>query len=159
MLAGLLFWFNYTTEAGSSPEEELVLFSSREADELRQTKDDWDLIPRTRSLPDGPLIRIELPQIKNSDYGPTVNIVSPTKVLVFFEENHAPVNMDSLQICARKGWIKKSLTARFKPYIEGNSINVNKMKVPSGSFTLNITIADQVGTETLSTYRMIVAKR
>ena len=147
-----------TSAAQESAQEELLLFTPLEADELRQTKDDWDLIPHTRSLPDGPLIRIEFPQIKNSDYGPTINIVSPAKILIIFEENHAPINMDSLQIYAKKGWIKKSLTARIKPYIEGNSIKVDKMKVPNGNFTFNISIADQAGTETFTTYRMIVTK-
>lgn len=158
MLVTLLLCCNGTSEAQKSAQEELLLFTALEADELRQTKDDWDLIPRTRSLPDGPFIRIEVPQIENTDYGPTVNIVSPAKILVVFKENHAPVNMDSLQIIAQKGWIKKSLTARFKPYIEGNSIKVDKMKVPRGSFTLKVTIADQEGTETLTTYRMVVTK-
>lgn len=157
MLVTLLMCCN-TSEAQESAQEELLLFTALEADELRQTKDDWDLIPRTRSLPDGPFITIEFPQIENSEYGPTVNIVSPAKILVVFKENHAPVNMDSLQIYAKKGWIKKSLTARFKPYIEGNSIKVDKMKVPSGCFTLNVTIADKEGTETFTTYRMVVTK-
>lgn len=148
-----------TSEALESAQDELLLFTALEADELRQTKDDWDLIPRTRSLPDGPLIRIKYPQTKNTKYGPTVETFSPAKFLVVFKENHAPVNMNSLQIYAKKGWIKKSLTARFKPYIEGNSIKVDKMKVPRGKFTLNITIADQDGNETLETYRLVVSKR
>lgn len=148
-----------TSDAQESAKDELVLFTSQEADQLRQTMDDWNLVPRTRSLPVGPLIRIKYPQTKNTNYGPTVETFSPAKFLVIFEENRAPVDMDSLQINAKKGFFSKSLTARFKPYIVGTSIKVDKMKIPRGKFTLNITIADQDGNETLETYRLVVSKR
>ncbi|MCP5002978.1 MAG: hypothetical protein GY941_03370 [Planctomycetes bacterium] len=160
LFLGLLLWYGYTSESEASVLEELVLFTPSEADQLRQTKEDWNLIPRTRgALPDGPLIRVKDPQIKNSYYGPTVRIFSPAKILVSFEENRAPVDMESLQIKAKKGFITKTLTNRFKPYIEGTSINVEKMRVPTGRFTLNVKIADINGSETSETYRLVVKKK
>ena len=53
--------------------------------------------------------------------------------------------MDSLQVRARKGFFRKSLTRRLKPYMRGTSIQAYNLQLPEGRFRLEIDIADRDG--------------
>jgi hypothetical protein len=64
--------------------------------------------------------------------------------------------MTSLQVKARKGIFKKSLTERLQPYIQGTSIVAQKVKMPSGQFIIEIDIADQEGARTFQRYYLQV---
>jgi hypothetical protein len=102
---------------------------------------------------------IQRPQLKDSSAGPVIETLSPTDFFVFFEENHAAVDMDSLQIKAKKGSFSESLTARLKPYIQGTSLQAKEVKIPAGRFLIQIEITDQHGAKTAETYRLMVREQ
>jgi hypothetical protein len=87
---------------------------------------------------------------------PTLETDSPTDIIVAFEALHAPVNMDSLQVRAKKGWFTKSLTDRLKPFVEGTRLAAKGVKIPRGKFWIEIAIADQQGAERVDAYRLTV---
>jgi len=136
-----------------------VLITSREAEQLRQTKKEWQVIPRLRGVSPGPRILIENPKIRITEVGPTIETISPADLFVMFEANRAPVDMDSLQVKAKKGFFSKSLTDRLRPYIQGTTLKVKRAKMPKGRFTLQVSIADQEGAKTTEIYRLIVRER
>ncbi len=111
---------------------------------------------RTFSAPLGPFLQVKYPQVKNTEYGPTLEIFSPTDLLVQFKENHAPVDMASLRITAKKGIFSKSLTDHLRPYIHEGILKVEGLEIPRSKFTLRVSIADINGAETVKKYRFIV---
>lgn len=143
-----------TSSAGSS--RELVLLTDWEASQLQMTESDWDTPPRTRSIPIGPLINLRVPEVSRAQPEPTVETRCPCSLLISFEKNHAAVDMDSLQVKAKKGVFSKSLTERLKPYVRGETLDVNNAKIPAGKFQIEITIADVKGQRTSKSYRFIV---
>ena len=78
---------------------------------------------------------------------------------VLFEENHTPIDMDSLQIKAKQGMFSESLTTRLKPSIQGTSLQAKELKIPAGRFLIQIEIADRHGTKTAETYRLMVREQ
>ena len=146
-------------------QEKLVLFTPEEADELRHTteeelRDTEKLTPimRLRSAPKGPHIYINEPPLTHTDGVPTILVLKqlhPT-LLVKFEANQAPVNMESLQIKGKKGIFSKSITDRFIPYIKGTTIEAEDMEMRNGKFILQVTIADVNNNRTNNNYRLIV---
>jgi hypothetical protein len=154
-----LFWVSMGwTQPGRS--QELILLTSEEAMQLRLTTEDLDRetgsAPRTRTISLGPRIVIQKPQITGTATHPTLETDSPADIIVAFEALHAPVNMDSLQVTAKKGWFTKSLTDRLTPFVEGTQLAATGVKIPRGQFLIQIAIADQQGTERVETYRLTV---
>ena len=78
---------------------------------------------------------------------------------VFFEVNHAPVDMGSLRATAKKGLFSKSLTDRLRPYIQGMNLQANALTIPAGRFLIQIEIADQRGAKTEGHYLLWVQER
>ena len=152
-------WCTSTGEAQQVDQERLQLLTPQEAELLRQAEEEWEPIIRMRSLPRGPFIRVKYPQPRDTEYGLTLEMFSPTDFLVLFEKNRAAVNMDSLKIRAKKGIFSKSLTERLKPYLKETTLNVEGMVIPHGRFTFIVSIADLDGAETVGTYRMIINKK
>jgi hypothetical protein len=144
--------------ATAAQEEGVVLFTEEDARALRVQENDWDPVPRARSAPLGPIISIRAPEIKIIDGGETIQTNSPTTMMVIFEENQAPVDMSSLEVKAKKGIFSKSLTDTLKPYIEGTTLAVDNIEVPSGKFQIEIVVKDLKGHETMQTYRLVVEK-
>ena len=146
-------------------QEKLVFFTPEEADELRHTtekelRDTEKLMPimRLRSAPKGPHIYVNEPPLTYTDGVPTILVLKqlhPT-LLVKFEANQAPVNMESLQIKGKKGIFSKSITDRFIPYIKGTTIEAEDMEMRNGKFILQVTIADVNNNRTDKNYRLIV---
>jgi hypothetical protein len=132
-----------------------ALLTPNEATQLRLTEEEWQPPPRTRALSIGPRIIIKRPPIKDTADGPLIDTISPTDIIILFEENRAPVDMNSLQIEAKKWLFTLSLTARLKPYIQGSSLQANGVQVPEGSFIIQIEIADVAGAKTVGTYRLM----
>jgi hypothetical protein len=64
--------------------------------------------------------------------------------------------MNSLDVEAKKGLFSVSLTDRLKPYIHGNKLEANKIKIPQGQFTVIIRIADRIGTFSEKAYLFLV---
>jgi hypothetical protein len=147
------------TQSGQS--QDLILLTSEEAMQLRLTTADLEReigsAPRTRTISLGPRIVIQKPQVTGTAFPhPTLETESPTDIIVTFEALYAPVNMDSLQVKAKKGWFTKSLTDRLKPFVEGTRLAATGVKIPRGRFLIQIAIADQQGTERVETYQLTV---
>jgi hypothetical protein len=66
--------------------------------------------------------------------------------------------MSSLEIFARKGFLKKNVTARFRQYIRGTMLKVSGLAVPEGKFKIQLTIADIEGNLTSTAYRLQVGE-
>jgi len=132
-----------------------ALLTPNEATQLRLTEEEWQPPPRTRALSIGPRIIIKRPPIKDTADGPLIDTISPTDIIILFEENRAPVDMNSLQIEAKKWLFTLSLTARLRPYIQGTSLQAKGVQVPEGSFVIQIEIADAAGAKTVGTYRLM----
>jgi len=133
----------------------LALLTPEEAAQLRLTQEEWQPPPRMRALPSGPRIVFQRPPVQDAADGPLIETVSPTDVVISFEANRTPVDMDSLQIEAKKWLFSKSLTARLKPYIQGTSLHATGVSIPEGLFVIQIEIADITGAKTVGTYRLM----
>ena len=132
----------------------LVLLTPKEAMQLKLTEEEWQA-PRTRAPSLGPRIIIKRPPVRDAADGPIIETISPTDFIIFFEENRAPVDMNSLQIEAKKWLFTLSLTSRLKPYIQGTSLQAKGVEVPVGLFVIQIEIADIAGAKTVGTYRLM----
>jgi len=159
LLPVMLFWTVSTSQTQSGSQKGFVLFSPTEAEKLRLTAEEWQPPIRLRGLPDGPRIVIQRPQVIDSTNGPVMETISPTDFVVFFEANHAPVDMDSLRITAKKGLFSKSLTDRLRPYIQGANLQAKAITIPTGQFLIQIEIADQRGAKTNGRYLLWVQER
>jgi hypothetical protein len=107
----------------------------------------------------GPRIVMQSPQLHETRVERTIETVTPLDLLILFEANRAPVDMDSLQVTARKWFFTKSLTALLRPYIWGTTLQGQEVKIPEGRFLLEIEIADVNGMKTVETYRVQVRGR
>jgi hypothetical protein len=104
----------------------------------------------------GPRILMQSPQLNETRVERTIETVTPLDLLILFEANRAAVDMDSLQVTARKWLFTKSLTALLRPYIQGTTLQGEEVKIPEGRFLLEIEIADVHGVKTVETYRVKV---
>ena len=73
---------------------------------------------RTRGRSLSPHVVIKHPPVMDAADGPIIETASPTDFIIFFEENCAPADMNSLQIEAKKWLVAISLTRRLRPYIQ-----------------------------------------
>jgi hypothetical protein len=136
-----------------------TLLTPQETEQLRLTEEEWRPPPRTRALSLGPRIIIKRPPLKDAADGPLIETISPTDFTIFFEENRAPVDMNSLQIEAKKWLFSLSLTPRLRPYLQGTSLQAQGVEVPAGLFVIQIEIADIAGAKTVGTYRLMAKGR
>ena len=113
---------------------------------------------RIKKMPlSGPIVIIHKPQFVNYDIDdPILHSNSPMDLLVVFEKNEAPVNIKSLNVWAENGIIKKSLTNRLISFIDGDTLNAESIKFPSGRFLVGISISDTIGKETRKKYRFVI---
>ncbi|MBV8454821.1 MAG: hypothetical protein JOZ29_21495 [Deltaproteobacteria bacterium] len=137
--------------------ENLVLLTQQEALQLRLNSSEWRSVAAARALSLGPQILVRRPRLVPGDI-PTIEAQTPTDLDVIFQPRSAPVRMDSLSVTARKGFFSKSLTELLRPYIQGNAIKVSKVEIPTGRFTLDISIADANGNISDDTYRLEVSQ-
>jgi hypothetical protein len=143
---------------GNAPGRAVVLFAPDEASQLRFSNDDWPQVRRSRAIESGPRVVFQHPAVHDSDAGPTVEMTTPGSLLVRFEPNQAPVDMNSLQVTARKGFFSKSLTELLRPYVHGATVDVSRLEIPTGKFLIEIAVADQQGTKTVASYRFQVSE-
>jgi hypothetical protein len=136
----------------------VALLTNEEAHQFQLTDQEW-LLPTAMPSPgQGPHVMVQKPQVLAASETPTLTATSPTDLLVVFKPNRAPVNMDSLEVQARKGIFKISLTDRLKPYIQGTTIQAPNLEIPSGKFLIEIGIADVQGERTFRKYYLQVNK-
>ncbi|WP_319581695.1 hypothetical protein [uncultured Pseudodesulfovibrio sp.] len=132
----------------------LSLLSADEAQELALDDAEWEKGVASKGIGFGvgPKIVFESPEVENTDNGMVIKSPSQLSLLVVFKDGVAQVDMNTLNIRARKGWFSKNLTQRLAPYLEGNSIKAENVEIPSGRFKLEIKIADSKGNESIQEY-------
>ncbi len=137
---------------------ESFFLSAEEAVQLQLSDAEWAMPPIiTRGSSTGPFIDFQAPPIKDPAH-PTLETASPLSLIIFFQKNSAPVDMSSLEIIAKKGFFKKNLTERVKPYVQGTTLKALELEVPKGKFKIQIIIADIKGNQTSVEYRLLVGE-
>jgi hypothetical protein len=134
----------------------LVLFTPEEANGLRFGVGEWRPPVVLRSVPPGPRVVVQHPAVEQTADGATIATRSPTDLRISFEPNRAPVDMESLEVRAKKSIFSVSLTDRLKPYLRGSHLEAMGVNVPEGRFLIQIEIADKRGNKTVETYRLEV---
>jgi len=136
-----------------------ALFSEKEANHLRHTDETWVVASQSqgasRGASQGPQIIFDQPSLADSGSGP-VTLKSPANLAITFKAKNAPVDMKSLTVTAKKGFIKLPLTKRLTPYLDGNHLVANNLELPSGKFIIAFTIKDTDGGSTLLEVRFKV---
>jgi hypothetical protein len=136
----------------------IVLLDLHDAARLQLTDHEWRHVPRAREIATGPRIEFTSPALSQSKGIPTIETTSPTTLFVTFDDDQSPVDMDTLEVSAHKGFFSKSLTAMLRPFIHQNALEVSNMSIPTGRFLLEVSIADQAGNRTDETYRLEVTR-
>jgi hypothetical protein len=139
-------------------QDRLFLLTPGEAAQLRLGIEDRMPGVTLRGLPQGPRVVVREPSVRNTADGPVIETTPSTKFVISFQPNRAPVDMDSLEIKARKGVFSLSLTPRLKPYIKGTSLEADTVTIPEGRFMVQIEIVDTAGAKTVETYRLEVRR-
>jgi hypothetical protein len=142
----------------ATEQEGFALFSEDEAMQLRLDDEEWRSVPITRSISLGPSITIQAPNVSTQKGGATIEAPTPADLWVLFEDKKAPVDMTSLRIKIKKGFLSKSLTDRLQPFIQGNSLRGEKLEIPRGRYSVEFSIADTDGSRTVETYRLLVGE-
>jgi len=104
----------------------------------------------------GPHIILKYPELMRTASVQTIRTTTSAHFELVFEPREAPVDMYSLTVWARKGVFKKSVTDWLKPYIRGNAIIVDGIKLPEGEFVLEVQIADKGGEQASQKFRVFV---
>lgn len=138
----------------TAPADDFMLLSFEEAKELTLDDAEWEKggTPKSLGFGVGPKIVFESPSVKETDKGMLISSPSQMDLLVLFKDGISPVDMETLNIKAKKGWFSKNLTKRLEPYLLGPSIRANNVKIPSGRFKLEIKVADKDGNESIQEY-------
>jgi hypothetical protein len=134
----------------------LLLLSPGEAAQLNLGPNDTLPGPLLRGFPPGPRIVVREPAVTHTPDGAVIETTPVTRFVISFEPNRAPVDMDTLEIKARKGPFSVSLTPRLKPYIQGTSLQADTVSVPEGRFMVQIEIVDKAGAKTVEQFRLDV---
>lgn len=142
----------------ATAQERLFLLTPGEAAQLRLGSEDRIPGVTLRGIPPGPRVVVREPSVRNTSDGPIIETTPSTKFAISFLPNRAPVDMDSLEIKARKGVFSVSLTPRLKPYIKGTSLEADTVTIPEGRFMVQIEIVDTAGGKTSETYRLEVRR-
>jgi hypothetical protein len=139
----------------ATAQSRLLLLTPGEAAQLNLAPGDRFAAPVLRG-PSGPRIVVRAPVVVRTDTGAVIETTPVTRFSISFEPNGAPVDMDSLDITARKGPFSVSLTSRLKPFIQGTSLQADTVTVPEGRFMVQIGIVDKAGARTVEHYRLEV---
>jgi hypothetical protein len=140
----------------ASAQSRLMLLSPEEAGRLRLGRDELTVVQPSLRGATGPRILVREPTVRQTSDGPVIETTPSTSFLIVFEANGSPVDMDSLEIKAKKGILSMSLTPRLKPFIEGTSLKADSVSVPEGRFLIQIEILDKAGARAVEKYRLDV---
>jgi hypothetical protein len=136
----------------------IFLLTPDEAAQLRLGPEDRATGPLLRGLPAGPRIVVREPAVKSSPDGSVIETTPLTRFVISFEQNRAPVDMESLEVRARKGILAVSLTPRLKPFVKGTLLESETVSIPEGRFLVQIEIVDVAGARTTESYRLDVRR-
>jgi hypothetical protein len=136
-----------------------VLLTSEEADKLRISEQELmdSHMPQTRSISMGPYIYFIDPRAVAGEFGTVLETKSPTNMWIRFEENLAPVDLDTLDVKVCKSLFCKHLNDLLYPYIIGMEIKARDVKIPHGKFRVIFSIADNNGNITEEEYLLTVS--
>lgn len=144
----------------TSPAIAAALFTQEEADLLRYNDTEWSQMQEevaysaTKAfMPEGPVVELLEPKPKNRD---NVIMMTPVSLHLRFVSAGDPVNMSSLRVVGRKFLVKKDLTDRLAPYIQGQEVIARDLEIPAGKFTLDVEISDSKGAVTKQSYKVVV---
>ncbi len=140
----------------ASAQTRLLLLNPDEASRLRLGRDEQLVLGPTLRGTTGPRILFQEPSVRQTSNGPLIETTPSTSFLILFEANGSPVDMESLEIKAKKGILSMSLTPRLKPFIEGTSLKAGSVSVPEGRFLIQIEILDKAGAKSVEQYRLEV---
>lgn len=153
--------FLFLNPTKSLSEKSVVLFKDDEANKLRYSDEEWEKEAIPKHKPDlipGPKIVFQQPPVVDTDNGPTITANTPTDILVIFEQNGSPLNLNSLDVWGEKWFLKINITDRVRPHIKkikmGAELDMKNVHAPEGNFKLGIKIADVNGQETVRKYRL-----
>ena len=150
-LLTLAFVISPAAISADESSNERWLFSEEEAVEYRLDVDPATLtFGMAKSI--GPIIEITMPEVTPKSGNlplDVVNFQSPGGLLVKFSQNQAPVDMDSLTVKFRGKFLRGDITKRLAPYVQGNSIKAEDIKIPGGDYILVVSVADQQKNETV----------
>jgi hypothetical protein len=106
----------------------------------------------------GPHIEFMYPPVRTTDVGKTIETQSPAILNIAFlrSETGHPVDMSTLKIVGIKGWFRRTLTEKVRPYLNGTHIEIGDIKLPAGKFHLIVSIADTAGVKTVEDYILVV---
>jgi hypothetical protein len=142
--------------ADGRPDGRTALLSEEEAATLRLDDQEWAREPlRYRSISAGPVIKVQEPALTDED-NPTIEAVTPMNLKITFEKKEAPVDMESLEVTAKKGFLAMSITERVKEHITGTVLDARNLDFPTGKFRIQVEIADVEGMVTSREYRLEV---
>ena len=102
---------------------------------------------------------MEAPEVSMSNQGQTAEMLSPARLKISFGENPESgesVDMASLDVKAVKWLVSISLTDRLKPYIQGTTLEAEKVEIPKGKFHIEVSVADAKGEKTVENYLFVV---
>lgn len=141
----------------ATAQNRLFLLTPDEATRLHLEQQD-QVTERSLRGTAGPRILFREPSVRYTPDGSVIETTPSTRFLIVFEPNGAPVNMDSLEVKAKKGILSMSLTPRLKPFIQGTSLIADSVSVPEGRFLIQIEILDTSGARAVETYRLEVRR-
>jgi hypothetical protein len=148
--------------------DSVMLFSESEAEKLTYDEVSFDSIaPGINAVKmrgtssssnniNGPIVKLHQPKLDSSKGSNHISVETPTPLHIQFIANNANIDMESLEVEARKGIFSKSLTKKVLPYFVNHSINIEQLNIPSGNFLISILINDVEGNKTIATYRLSV---
>jgi hypothetical protein len=157
-LLGGLSLYLAATGGTATAQGRVFLLTPDEAAQLRLGPEDRASGPLLRSLPTGPRIIVREPPVRDTPDGSVIETTPLTRFVISFEQNRAPVDMQSLEVKARKGLFSVSLTPRLKPYVKGTNLEADTLSIPEGRFLVQIEIVDVAGARTLESYRLDVRR-
>jgi hypothetical protein len=140
----------------ASAQSRLLLLSPDEAVRLRLGREEQLGAGPTLRGTTGPRILVQEPVVRQTSNGAVIETTPSTSFFIVFEANGSPVDMDSLEIKAKKGILSMSLTPRLRPFIEGTSLKAGSVTVPEGRFLIQIEILDKAGARAMEQYRLDV---
>ncbi len=139
-------------EAAETP----FLLNEEEAAVLRLSDKEWNQPPLMyRSIQAGPLIKVHEPALLD-EKNPIIETLTPMNLKIIFEKNDSPVDMESLEVTAKKGFLSISITDRVQKYIKGTILDAREIEFPRGKFRIQVEIADVAGIITSREYRLKV---
>ena len=173
LIAVVLITLALAPQSFSNDSSANLILTAQEASKLNHSDSEWqtfmgEWLATKRSgelyyanaepASNGPVIIVQVPEAEDSNDIPTIETTTTTDLLIIFKDRLTPVNMETLQVIAKKGFFKKSLTQRLKPYIQGTSLHARSVNIPAGKFLIQVSIADRDGSKTTETYLLKVAR-